>query len=457
MGCLGFARYTKPTVPKKDGTTLVEMEIHNITDAHYIGGLQPFGFTPIVLVPSRTASVCCCGWYQEIPEGFNAIVVRLGKDLGVYSPGFHYMPPWMRVTHLVTKQLVVFDTPVKDCKTADNVTVNLDVMILFEILDGHTFVFNLGPEKLDGLMRAAQEEALRAMASSVTADRVLELQGSNTDNIVAEMNQKFTNNYGVKIHDMTVKHVQLPRDLMDTLQKKTIFVSKEIEAVRQQELKVMVMNNDNERRKMDGELLVETQQAEELFVTAKAKLSQEIANIRSTAMKEVTQIQAEGDAERNKLLSQAEVEIAKMNMERDQVSREVQLESAQEKRDILSDAHAYKKNKLAETNYSCSEARARALDSIAEAEGYAAEGFKSRRDYDVAREKLAIYDALAKNKNIKIASSTENLMGLAPRNDAVTQVVQKAISVANIKLSQLAGETPSQHAGASPGRGWLNA
>jgi len=452
MGCFG-ERYTKPGVPLKDGTTLVEMQINNITDAHFIGGLKPFGYTPVVLVPRRTNPLCCCGWYQEIPEGFNAIVVRLGKDMGVYSPGFHYMPPWMQVTHLVTTQIIVFDTPVKDCKTADNVTVNLDIMISFFVTDGHMFVFNLGPEKLDGLMRAAQEEALRAMASSVTADRVLELQGSNTENIVTEMNQKFITNYGVKIIDMTVKHVQLPKDLMDTLQKKTIFVSKEIEAVRQQELKVMVMNNENERTKMDGELLVETQQAEELFVTAKAKLSQEIANIRSTAQKEVTQIQAEGEAERSKILAQCEVEIANMNMERDQVLREVQLESAHEKRNVLAESHAYKKNKLAETNYKCAEARAKALDAIAEAEGYAAEGFKSKREYEVAKEKLAIYHSLSKNRNIKIASSTENMMGLAPRNDAVTQVVQKAISAAHAKLSQLAGETPTPSTATN--KGWL--
>jgi len=54
---------------------------------------------------------------------------------------------------------------VKDCKTKDNVTCNIDVLILFYITDGYTFVYKLSPEKLDELLRAQQEESIRQMAS----------------------------------------------------------------------------------------------------------------------------------------------------------------------------------------------------------------------------------------------------------------------------------------------------
>merc|ERR1712194_686142 len=108
----------------------------------------------------------------------------------------------------------------KDCKTADNVSVNIDVVIVFEITDARNFVYNLGPEKLDGLLRAAQEEALRGLASSVPHDKVYELQGMDTENIVSEINEKMNEQYGILIKHFTVKNVRLPPDLTLTMQRK---------------------------------------------------------------------------------------------------------------------------------------------------------------------------------------------------------------------------------------------
>lgn len=43
--------------------------------------------------------------------------------------------PWrLKVSNLVTKQNVVFDLPVKGCTTKDNVTVEIDVAIVFRIM-----------------------------------------------------------------------------------------------------------------------------------------------------------------------------------------------------------------------------------------------------------------------------------------------------------------------------------
>lgn len=53
----------------------------------------------------------------------------------VWPAGFHMGMPWrLRVSNLVTKQNVVFDLPVKGCTTRDNVTVEIDVAIVFRIM-----------------------------------------------------------------------------------------------------------------------------------------------------------------------------------------------------------------------------------------------------------------------------------------------------------------------------------
>lgn len=52
----------------------------------------------------------------------------------VWPAGLHYGFPWLAVSNLVTMQSVVFDMPVKGCKTRDNVTVQIDVAIVFRIM-----------------------------------------------------------------------------------------------------------------------------------------------------------------------------------------------------------------------------------------------------------------------------------------------------------------------------------
>ncbi|CAK0798274.1 unnamed protein product, partial [Prorocentrum cordatum] len=141
-------------------------------DAHSVAGLTPDNFVPVSIVPRASHSACCCGCcsccWTSIPSGFSAIVSAWGRDVdgaeddGTWDPGFHWMCPWHRVSRLVSRQLVIFDTPVKAVKTQDNVPVQLDVLIVFEIVKATDFIYNIGPEKFDDLLRSSQEEVPEA-------------------------------------------------------------------------------------------------------------------------------------------------------------------------------------------------------------------------------------------------------------------------------------------------------
>ena len=51
----------------------------------------------------------------------------------MWPPGFYFGMPWTKVQNLVSKQSVVFNMPVKGCKTQDNVTVQINLAIVFRI------------------------------------------------------------------------------------------------------------------------------------------------------------------------------------------------------------------------------------------------------------------------------------------------------------------------------------
>jgi regulator of protease activity HflC (stomatin/prohibitin superfamily) len=101
-----------------------------------------------------------------------------GTRTAVWPAGLHpFYPPWFGVSQLVTKQSVVLDLPVKACKTKDNVTVNVDVSLVFRIMGDadlgedpelvRKFVYQVKPRGLEQQLRDAQEEAVRALARSM--------------------------------------------------------------------------------------------------------------------------------------------------------------------------------------------------------------------------------------------------------------------------------------------------
>jgi regulator of protease activity HflC (stomatin/prohibitin superfamily) len=52
------------------------------------------------------------------------------------------------------------------------VFVQIDVFMMFRIIDPYKFMINLGPEKLGELLKNAQEEAVRNLAQSTKANSI---------------------------------------------------------------------------------------------------------------------------------------------------------------------------------------------------------------------------------------------------------------------------------------------
>ena len=114
-----------------------------------------------------------------IPHGFHALVTYNGAE--IMSPNGSYV--WgsgckcasclTGISHLVTKQYVVFDAPVKGCKTKDNVTVQIDVSTVFRVMGDkpgvdndlpRKFVHNVGPSGLEQQLKDALAEEISAFA-----------------------------------------------------------------------------------------------------------------------------------------------------------------------------------------------------------------------------------------------------------------------------------------------------
>ncbi|KAF1776808.1 Alpha/Beta hydrolase fold [Phytophthora cactorum] len=173
-------------------TRLLYRNTWRVDAANRIFGACYDGNTVVIINPGRSPAKP----YIRVPEGTYGLVQHQGRDVDyvkpdgsrspVWPPGMHFASVFTKVAHLVTKQYIVFDTPVKGCKTADDVTVGIDMCLILRIMGDESkgedpelvrrFVYELGPNGLEVQLRAAQDEAVRALARSVEHTEVYQLR-----------------------------------------------------------------------------------------------------------------------------------------------------------------------------------------------------------------------------------------------------------------------------------------
>lgn len=445
-GALG--KWYSPDKKKKDGSTLVEIIIPHIRDAHDVVGLMVEDYTPVVIVPKQSVSTLCgapCCWVS-IPTGFTAIVTRWGKDAvgaekdGTWSPGFHCFLPWYSVSRLVAKQLIVFDTPVKDCKTLDNVTVTIDVLIVFCISDAKEFAYKIGPEKLDDLMRASQEEVLRQMAASINIQDIYDLHGKGTEHFVEEMNIKFAP-YGVTVKHFTVRNVSIPADMAKDFEDKTLYESKTLEKSVQQEMDQLSLKHLEAQAKLREECDNKLMACEEQAVTSVAQITKELKEAMASTSKEWQLMEAKRKADVMDVHINSELAMASIQAEITTLKCITDARVEQEVGKLEAEANAYERQKRATGRMESVSLIAEGKKALATAEGDAADAFAARRAQERELKRLDILDKLGDNQGVKLVTSLENNTGLAPDNSLVTQIAQQGMEAFRMKLAEMTSDS----------------
>ena len=83
-------------------------------------------------------------FFFTVPEGFHALVSSWGRIVDYegengptdcWPPGFHWGHPMTKVLYLVTQQAIVFDAPCRGVLTRDNVSISIDVAVVFRVLE----------------------------------------------------------------------------------------------------------------------------------------------------------------------------------------------------------------------------------------------------------------------------------------------------------------------------------
>jgi regulator of protease activity HflC (stomatin/prohibitin superfamily) len=157
------------------------------------------------------------------------VIFRLGRVIKTKGPGLIILIPVIDKMVKVSLRLVAMDVPPQDVITRDNVSVKVNAVIYFRVMDPT----NATIEVENYLFATSQlaQTTLRSVCGQVELDELLaEREKINTrlQNIL----DKHTDPWGIKVTTVEVKHIDLPQEMQRAM-------AKQAEAERERRAKVI--------------------------------------------------------------------------------------------------------------------------------------------------------------------------------------------------------------------------
>jgi regulator of protease activity HflC (stomatin/prohibitin superfamily) len=199
-----------------------------LDSAIYVPLALPIGLALVILGFYRSFIV-------RIPEGANGLLTRAGRYYKTIGSGTNVVPPWIPVSHLVTRREIPFDVPVLEASTQDNVRANVDTLITFTISDPYRFVYSIAADDFDQVFQAACQDGLRKMVRHITSDQVIDLVQHDVIDLREALSAE-VEAYGVTISKVVITYAQPPAEFMHSLEARQLAAVQQAEQAERQAL-----------------------------------------------------------------------------------------------------------------------------------------------------------------------------------------------------------------------------
>ena len=166
--------------------------------------LYGLGAAALVVVLLFAAAVKVVNEYER------GVIFRLGRVTGAKGPGLFFIIPIIDRMRKVNLQTVTFDIPPQDVITKDNVTLRVNAVTYFNVVDPVRSV--VAVQNFYVATSQIAQTTLRSILGQVELDELL----VNRDAINAQLQQiidEVTNPWGVKVTLVEVKDVELPEGM----------------------------------------------------------------------------------------------------------------------------------------------------------------------------------------------------------------------------------------------------
>ena len=206
------------------------------------------------------------------------VIERLGAFHSVWGVGMHFKFPFIdRIARRVSLKEQVLDYPPQPVITKDNVTMQIDTVVYFQITDPKLYAY--GVEQPMAAMETLTATTLRNIIGDLELDQTLTSRETINTKMRAILDEA-TDPWGIKVNRVELKNILPPQDIQNSMEKQ--------------------MKAERDRRQ--AILQAEGQKKSAILI---AEGEKESAILRADAEKQAAILKAEGEAEAIRKVQQA--------------------------------------------------------------------------------------------------------------------------------------------------------
>ena len=225
-----------------------------------------------------------------VPQANAYVIERLGKYYTTLDAGMHLKVPFTdRVAKRVSLKEQVADFPPQPVITRDNVTMQIDTVVFFQVMDATLYTY--GVNNPISAIESLSATTLRNIIGELELDHTLTSRDTINSKITAILDEA-TDKWGIKVNRVEVKNIIPPREIQDAMEKQ--------------------MKAEREKR-----ATILTAEGEKQAAITAAEGEKQSAILRGEAVKQQRILEAQGEAEAILAVQKAEADAIRLMNEAD--------------------------------------------------------------------------------------------------------------------------------------------
>ena len=145
-----------------------------------------------------------------VKEYERAVVFRLGRYIGTRGPGWVWLIPFIERPAIVDLRVVTHDVPSQEAITKDNVTIKVNAVVFFRVIDPMKAVVQV--ENYLNATSQISQTTLRSIVGQSELDEVL-AHREKINQTLTRLIDEATDPWGVKVSTVEMKEVELPETM----------------------------------------------------------------------------------------------------------------------------------------------------------------------------------------------------------------------------------------------------
>jgi regulator of protease activity HflC (stomatin/prohibitin superfamily) len=183
----------------------------------------PYVVAVVIFVFILTQAIKIMNEYER------GVIFRLGRLIASKGPGIIFIIPLVDKLMKISLRLITFDVPPQDVITRDNVSIKVNAVVYYRIIDPNRAVVEI--ENYAYATSQLAQTTLRSVCGQAELDELL-AEREKISLRLQEILDKDTDPWGIKVSKVEIKHIDLPPEMQRAM-------AKQAEAERERRAKVI--------------------------------------------------------------------------------------------------------------------------------------------------------------------------------------------------------------------------